>query len=252
MAKVNFFLTERLKRTTERFTNKISDLAERSSSGALSSFSGVFRVQKLTHLEKEKLRDILDSFATDQSLNLDSDLEALSCLTSELRAISNQAAILHGERIKKAQSLLKNYKEGAFTAWMIATYGNRQTPYNFLQYYEFYNNIPELLQQQLDAMPRQVVYALASREGDKSLKEEIIKNFSGQTKDELMMLIRRTFPLSQRDKRAQNPFKQTVVALERIRLSLAEQRARPTAQEKEAVIKELKAFLAFIEARKES
>lgn len=70
--------------------------------------------------------------------NLTLDLAELSLITSEVKAINNQAAILHGERIKKAQTLLKSYQEGAFSAWLNATYGNRQTPYNLMQYYEFF------------------------------------------------------------------------------------------------------------------
>ena len=46
---------------------------------------------------------------------------------------------------KERKTILKNYRDGAFSAWLIATYGNRQTPYNFLQYYELYITLPEHL-----------------------------------------------------------------------------------------------------------
>jgi len=122
-------------------------------------------------------------------------------ITSEVKAITNQAVILHGERIKKAQDILKRYKDGAFTAWLFSTYGNRQTPYNFLQYYEFYSLLPQALHSKLDQMPRQAVYSLASRSGSLEKKETIVKNYHGQPKQELLSLIRLEFPLDEEDKR---------------------------------------------------
>src|ERR1700677_3684402 len=116
MSKFNDLLNLRFK-TKETQQPKMTALVERSNNGDLSSFSGVFRVMPLNDQEKE-------------------DLEALTAITSEVKAITNQAVILHGERIKRAQEILKKYRDGAFTAWLFATYGNRQTPYNFLQYYE--------------------------------------------------------------------------------------------------------------------
>jgi hypothetical protein len=202
MGKVNSLLTERLKLATEKFS-KMTNLAEMSSSGQLSSFSGVFRVGTLTPNEQNSLREILKSFCDDNQ-EIEIDLEALFSLTSEVKAINNQAAILHGERIKKAQEILKRYRDGAFTAWLIATYGNRQTPYNFLQYYELYLLLPQLLHSKLDEMPRQAVYTLASRAGPLESKTDIIKNYKGEPKQELLNLIRQTFPLPSDDKRSQD------------------------------------------------
>ncbi len=45
-------------------------------------------------------------------------------------------------------------------------------------------------------MPRQAVYSLASRDGDQEQKELIIQNYNGEPKQELLKLIRDTFPLS--------------------------------------------------------
>jgi hypothetical protein len=129
-------------------------------------------------------------------------MRQLASLTSEVKAINNQAAILHGERIKKAQEILKNYRDGAFSAWLVAAYGNRQTPYNFLQYYELTLTLPQMLHAKLDAMPRQAVYALASRTGPLEKKEAIIQNYNGEPKQELLLMIRKEFPLSKDDKRA--------------------------------------------------
>ena len=118
-----------------------------------------------TKKKKQTIESILKSFRLNESYDFDDDLKALMAITSEVKAITNQAVILHGERIKRAQEILKKYRDGAFTAWLFATYGNRQTPYNFLQYYEFYTVMPQALHPKLDQMPRQAVYSLASRAG---------------------------------------------------------------------------------------
>jgi hypothetical protein len=220
MAKVNFLLSERLKMASEKLS-KMTNLAEMSTSGNLSSFSGVFKVGQLPAEEVEKIRLLLTQYEKEEG-HKKADLEDLIALTSEVKAISNQAAILHGERIKKAQTILKKYRDGAFTAWLIHTYGNRQTPYNFLQYYELTQSLPSMLIPKLDAIPRQALYTLASREGDLALKEEIINNYSGQTKDELLDIIRKKFPLASGDGRAQDFAAHTISALSKLTSILKE------------------------------
>ena len=202
MSKMNSLLTERLKAPTEKLS-KMSTLAELSSRGNLSSFSGVFKVSALNDKELESLKVLLQEYK-EENQDIHQDLISLSSLTSEVKAINNQAAILHGERIKKVQEILKKYKEGAFTFWLIQVYGNRQTPYNFLQYFELYQQLPGTLLPKLDEMPRQAAYTLASRPGPFPLKEEIIKNYNGETNHVLLAYIRKAFPLSAKDKRALN------------------------------------------------
>ncbi|MES2200278.1 MAG: CT583 family protein [Chlamydiota bacterium] len=202
MSKMNSLLTERLKAPTEKLS-KMSTLAELSSRGDLSSFSGVFKVSALNDKELESLRILLQEYK-EEDQDIHQDFIKLSSLTSEVKAINNQAAILHGERIKKVQEILKKYKEGAFTFWLIQVYGNRQTPYNFLQYFEFYKQLPEALLPKLDEMPRQAAYTLASRPGPFPLKEEVVKNYNGETKQALLEYIRKAFPLASQDKRAQD------------------------------------------------
>jgi hypothetical protein len=214
MAKVNTLLSERLKKPTEK-VSKMSNLAGLSSSGNLSSFSGVFRVSQLSQAEHQNLEELLKQYGPQEEVSRQ-DLEQLVSLTSEVRAINNQAAILHGERIKKAQDILKGYRDGAFSAWLIQTYGNRQTPYNFLQYYELYTALPQMLIPKLSSMPKQALYTLASRTGSMALKEEIIKNYQGETKQELLDLIRKTFPLADTDKRAQDFSIYTITVLARL------------------------------------
>jgi hypothetical protein len=61
--------------------------------------------------------------------------------------------------------------------------------------------MPTSLHIKIDQMPRQAIYTLASRNGALEEKEEIVKNYAGEPKDELLKLIRSRFPLSDDDKR---------------------------------------------------
>ena len=237
MAKINSLLSQRLKSATEKLS-KMTSLATRSSSGDLSSFSGVFRVSPLSENEHEKIVNILTDFSKNEATDIEEDLSLLTSLTSEVRAINNQAAILHGERIKRAQDILKKYKDGAFTAWLLATYGNRQTPYNFLQYYDLYRALPHILHPKLEEMPRQALYTLASRSGSMAKKEAIIKNYQGEAKQELLSKIRKVFPLPKKDRRAQDLADVVITQLKRLQRLFHEPHFEPTKKQK-AVLKEL-------------
>ncbi len=212
--KINSRLAERFKAPLEKLS-KMTNLAEMTSSGHLSSFAGVFKVSSLSEKEEEMLKMLLEEFGS-EAVDKEKDFVSLSAITSEVKAINNQAAILHGERIKKAQQILKQYAEGAFTFWLVHTYGNRQTPYNFLQYYELYQILPQDLLPKLDEMPRQAAYTLASREGPLEEKKKIIQEYQGETKQILLEQIRRAFPLQEKDKRAQNHGLNLIKSLTRI------------------------------------
>lgn len=246
MAKVNSLLTERLKIATEKFT-KMTSLAEMTSSGNLSSFSGVFRVTPLSAKEQEEIRSILTEFREKEEI--EEDFHSLISLTCEVKAINNQAAILHGERIKKAQAILKNYRDGAFSAWLITIYGNRQTPYNFLQYYDLFCALPQLLHVKLDEMPRQAVYTLASRNGPLEKKEEIIRNYQGEPKQELLTLIRDTFPLSKEDKRRADLASLTISTLSRLEATLKSSDFIPTPKQKKIIVELLKSIRSLTESQ---
>lgn len=194
----------------------MTELAQKTTEGQLTVFAGVFGMKKLGEKEQEELSDLLKKFSPDENPDVTNDLRSLIAITSEVKAINNQAAILHGERIKQAQTILKRYRDGAFTAWLLATYGNRQTPYNFLQYFEFYSKIPKTLHEQVESMPRQAVYTLASREGAFSKKEEIVRNYQGETKQEMISLIRSHFPLNDKDKRRENIGESSLKVLQRL------------------------------------
>ena len=148
--------------------------------------------------------------------------------------------ILHGERIKNAQSILKPYHDGAFTAWLKITYGNRQTPYNFLQYYEFHSLMPKHLRPQVENMPRQAVYTLASRDGEVEEKQEFVENYAGETKEELISQIRERFPLDLEDKRRQNIGENMIQGLRRLVTMVKRSRSRAKfSEEQQEISKEL-------------
>jgi hypothetical protein len=213
MSHVNSLISERLKKNSQ--TSKMSALAKQSASGNLTSFSGIFSLSELNDKEKEFLLNLLRQYAIGKE-DLEQDFTSLTSITSEVKAINNQAAILHGERIKKAQSILTRYKDGAFTAWLLAAYGNRQTPYNFLQYYEFYEQLPKKLRPQIEAMPRQAVYTLASREAPLEKKQNFVESYQGETKAELLIKIRELFPLEDKDKRGPNWGENTIQQLKKL------------------------------------
>ncbi len=249
MAKVNSLLAQRFRRATEKLS-KMTHLGERSSSGNLSSFAGVFRVVPLNEREEASLNELLNQYKNEEQETRD-DLRQLSSLTAEVKAINNQAILLHGERIQKAQTILKNYRDGAFTAWLLVTYGNRQTPYNFLQYFELYSALPGTLHTKLDEMPRQAVYSLASRDGQFEQKLDIIQKYAGQPKQELLSLIRDTFPLSERDQRAQDLGEVAITSLKRLKVQLARGKFTPTAEQKNSLKRLLGEIRSMVEAAHE-
>lgn len=207
MAKLTTLIQEKFLRRKEKKPEVVES--------AVSVFSNQFRANEIGEKERSELAHILEKYTSEQS-HVDEDLHALIGITQEVRSITNQAAMLHGERIKQAQTLLKKYKEGAFTSWLKATYGNRQTPYNFLQYYEFYSKTPENLHKQIEAMPRQAVYTLASRSGEQAKKEDIVRTYNGETKQEMISRIRAEFPLKETDKRREDVGEGIIKALNRL------------------------------------
>lgn len=164
---------------------------------------GALLASRLSQQEELEIEHLLYRFAPTPE-TAGKDLKNLISITSEVKAINNQAIMLHGERIKRAQTLLKPYKDGAFTAWLINAYGNRQTPYNFLQYYEFYNQIPPSLHPKIESMPRQVIYTLASRNASLERKTQMLKQLQEGEKKDLIERIRQEFPLKENDKRKMN------------------------------------------------
>jgi hypothetical protein len=244
MGKFNTLLHLRLK--SKESEKKVTALAERTSSGSLSSFSGVFKVAPLSEEETQSLSEIISQYQKQDYEFAEKDLQDLLAITSEVKAITNQAVLLHGERIKKAQDILKNYQDGAFSSWLIATYGNRQTPYNFLQYYELYLTLPKDLHDKLNDIPRQAIYTLASRSAPLEKKEEFIKGYEGQPKRILLSLIRKNFPIQEQDHRQPNLTKQVFVSLERLHDLIKHKKFSPSEEQKKEIEEELKEMLSLL------
>jgi hypothetical protein len=224
---------------------KVKALAKQSNDGRLTGFAGLFKAVELADLEKLRLEDILHKHTPDDAHDIGSDLLVLFSITSEIKAITNQAAILHGERIMRAQKLLKGYKEGAFSAWLVATYGNRQTPYNFLMYYELLEVLPHELKAKAESLPRQVMYTLASRQAPLDKKQSIISSYKGQTKQEMLELIRAAFPLPSKDKRGVRSAQNLLINLERQIGYFKRHEEEFDAEERQEIALCLKKFLYF-------
>ncbi len=187
------------KRMKEKHQTKVQTIADRHPLASP-------EIVPLSKDEEDRLYRLLMVHGSERILGLEDDLKELSRLTREVRSIQTQSVILHGERIKKVHLLLKGYKEGAFTSWLLEAYGNRQTPYNFLQYYEFYLLLSEEMRLKMHTLPKQAVYALASRAGEIEKKCAIIEQYKGENKTTLLLKIRSTFPLTNSDKRREKSF----------------------------------------------
>lgn len=238
----NNLIAERLKKSEP--SQKMAKMAEKSAAGGMTSFNGLFQPCELSENEKTELENLLTTYSKEKN-SIKSDLKALIALTAEVKAINHQAALLHGERIKKVHTLLTAYQEGAFTSWLMATYGNRQTPYNLMQYFNFYQSIPANLRPKIETMPRQAVYTLATREGNLVDKIELITQFQGETKIELLSKIRDLFPLKDNDKRKENPGNFVILQLEKAKNLLSRKSIKLTAHQKET-LKELLALLSSL------
>ena len=95
MAKVNSILDQRMKKPV--LSSKMAAMAQQSATGNLTSFSGIFSIVELSEKEKESLSSILNHYANEsRESDLHNDLTNLITLTSEVKAINNQAALLHG------------------------------------------------------------------------------------------------------------------------------------------------------------
>lgn len=179
------------------------------------SFKGIFGEGKLTEEDNLQLQQILSDYfepgvIKDDQVN--EDFQSLTRLTSEVKAINQQSVLLHGVRIKKAQELLANYKNGAFSQWLTLCYGNRQTPYSHLRYYELYNSMPTQEQDLIANIPKKAAYLLACRD-DVSIdrKMDFIKKYKDQSQKDIISLIQELFPLKEGDKRKHKPLNQATL-----------------------------------------
>lgn len=184
---------QRNQQTNENFKESFQ-----SKSLAKSPTIGMPLSSKLTPSDENQIQKILADYynpSRTKEEDVSRDYYKLKNLTEEIKSINVQSVLLHGERIQKAENLLKNYRDGAFSKWLMAAYGNRQTPYSMLRYYELYNDLQtEQLQKKLEAMPKKAAYTLAFRFGSRERKAKIVENFSGQKQRDLILEIQATFP----------------------------------------------------------
>jgi hypothetical protein len=244
MSKLATLINERFRKKEKPQTPLVPETMDREKA----AFSNLFGIKKLGEQEREELSELLQAYKQDASIDCTDDLRHLVAITSEVKAINNQAAILHGERIKTAQDILKKYREGAFTAWLKATYGNRQTPYNFLQYFLFYTKMPEELQKQVESMPRQAIYTLASRQGELEKKQEVVREYRGESKLELLTRIRSLFPLDEKDGRRENFGESSSVQLRRLCEGFERNDLKLTADQKRALLQQLKTLESLVKS----
>ena len=92
--------------------------------------------------------------------------------------------------------------------------------------------MPTELHTKIDQMPRQAVYTLASRNGDLERKQEIVHNYAGQPKQELLKMIRQMFPLAEDDGRMPNFGGHGLTFLKRAKEMFKNSHCRLTPEEK--------------------
>ncbi len=221
----------------EREASKSTDLITR------------FSLTELTKDEDIEIQKILfDGFAanTASEEQVTRDHKSLATIISQIRAIECQNVLLHGERIRKAQEILKPYKDGAFTRWLKLAYGNRQTPYRILQYFEFFNSLTGEVKQLMQSMPKKAAYVLASRDGNQERKIEIIKEHHNDKPDNIIRIVQETFPLEDGDRRRLKANDTVLIDKVRTQLKKLQKRKRDLSGSSIMRISELKAIISDI------
>lgn len=165
-----------------------------------SSFRAEFTSAPLNEEETQKILKMLESGSSD-SESMEGDQQTLTEITIQIRAIEKQSILLHGERISRAQIILKKYRDGTFSHWLQLAYGNRQTPYRMLQFYDLFMKLGKNEKELISSMPKRAAYALASRSGKIEKKIDIIKEHHDSPPDEIIQVVQEIFPLKKEDKR---------------------------------------------------
>jgi hypothetical protein len=144
--------------------------------------------------EESRIRDIIKK---DNSFE-EVDLKEILDLSKRIKSIKAQEALIVGEAVKKAQTVLSNYSSGVFSEWLVELFGNVQTPYNFLRFFELYTLLKERSQKEYLSIPRRAAYKLAKVEGSTEQKEEFISLGKNKNASSLEEEIDILFPKSQR------------------------------------------------------
>ena len=183
--------------------NFVEAFEVREAAAVTANFRQEFVAAPLSKEEDLAIQNLLykDSEANADEQEVEVDYKTLSDLTQQIRAIDRQSVLLHGERIQKARELLKKYRDGAFTGWLVTAYGNRQTPYRMLNFFELFQKLEGQDRPLFEKMPRNAAYSLASREGNLSEKIAIIRDHHSKTPEEISIVLDATFPLAKGDRR---------------------------------------------------
>lgn len=170
-----------------------------------SAFESVFRDLPLSDREEGAIENLLKVNYVDSELtesDLRKDVTDVKNLTREIKAITNQGAFLIGERVAKVREILKRYKKETFGSWLEEIFGNRRTGYNFLAYYELWEDLPnQEIKNKYQAMPRKPAYMLASRTVGIKEKITFIDKFFNLKANKIILELRKLFPSPRPTKR---------------------------------------------------
>jgi len=171
-------------------------------------FNSVFKVGKLPEEEEIFIQELLrENFKACESQEgaeeekLVADCKRICELTTEIKSIQRQSIVLLGERIEQARNILKSYKDRTFTLWLIATVKSKQTGYNLLSYYQFYQSLPVDLKESFKKIPQKAAYVLANRKGGEQEKFKIVEECHSIPPKEIIKIVQDTFPISSKDRR---------------------------------------------------
>lgn len=174
---------------------------------SVNAFTAIFNPKSLDPQEETKMQKLLfenfelDGFSEERdNAKLSQDFQNIKQLTSEIKGIQKQNLVLIGERIDRARSILKSYKDGTFTKWLQHVFSSKQTGYNILAYYLFLMTLPEDLQETFKRLPQKAAYVLASRDGDLQTKIEILQD-PAMDAENILPAIREKLPLAENDRR---------------------------------------------------
>lgn len=174
----------------------------------VNSFNSFFEVKELEKEESEFIRFLLsENYFCHQFEEkiIEDDIIKIKKITAEIRAIGRQGILLMGERIYLVMNILKSYKKGTFTKWLESTFNTKKTGYNALAYFELYRTLSNKeLKEKLSKIPLRAAYILASRPGNRNIKEDIIRDYYHLKHKNLVSLIKNKLPCSLQDKKSTN------------------------------------------------
>ncbi|MBX9744392.1 MAG: pGP6-D family virulence protein [Chlamydiales bacterium] len=182
------------------------------------NFNSVFNPQPLDNKESTGIEKLLVDFYLPgrfPETQVTTDLDQLKKITTEIKAVAKQGAVLTGERLNQARSILKPYRDGAFAQWIDLFFGSRRTAYNMLAYYELYSSLPNHEAKiKFQKLPQKVAYLLASKNVTIDAKVDIIDKHFDSNPNDLMMLIQERFPADEGDGRRKTANKSLLDSLE--------------------------------------